>query len=55
MNEPDSSKEKLMHKWVHGSDNDDTSSTESEHDFFRTLTSVRSDDDNFWMLRAHLY
>jgi hypothetical protein len=39
-----------MRKRGHGSDDGDTSSTESEHDSFRMLAGhIRSDDDDFLM------
>jgi hypothetical protein len=44
MNEPDSSEEKLMCKRARGPNDGDTSSTESEHDPVRTLSSVHSND-----------
>jgi hypothetical protein len=58
MNQPDSSKEKLIRKRARGSDDCNTFSMVSEHDFVGTTAGrIRSDDDdndndndnNFWM------
>jgi hypothetical protein len=56
MNQPDSSKEKLMSKQAHDSDDGNNSSIESEHNSVGMPTVIRfddgsddNDDDNFWM------